>query len=139
MPVFILDMGPNISKLLEPLFSLEYNRSRGPIIFEKASFISDEGLKFLWNYDIPVCIIFQLDRGGPLILNFLTPVYNKGRQHDIVDSIQIVNIETTSYLQQFDAIFYHSAQFLHDLFTMGSNGKSSRVQWFCWQLYNAWD
>ena len=59
----ILDVGQNISKLLEHLFSLKYNRKRGQKFFEKASFISDKGLKFLYNYDIPACIIFQWDRG----------------------------------------------------------------------------
>ena len=56
IPAFILDIGPDISKLLEPLFSSKYERSSVPIILEKASFISDKGFKCLWNYNIPVYI-----------------------------------------------------------------------------------
>ena len=61
---FILYMGPNISKLLEALFSLKFYINRGPIIFVKASFISFKGLEILYM----IMHHISVGQGGPIII-----------------------------------------------------------------------
>ena len=39
--------GSKSFKIIEPIFSLKYDKNKSPIIFGKASFISEKSLKFL--------------------------------------------------------------------------------------------
>ena len=72
IPAFILDMGPNISKLLEPLFSFKYNRSRvqrfsKDFLCLRQAFSISIKLWYLCLYYISV------GQGGIIIWHFFDP------------------------------------------------------------------